>query len=295
MSKHFILAVVILITLTVNGCSSDSDTAKTYKLLRYSEGENSFGQFQLDYYGNSYYDETEYEINKSIDMEVCGESFTGEYLGKDRMSPFLNELHKYGVVNSIETYDHDYSAWAWVNPKSGEVVVYSSWYETERKREEIYSEQNLTEIANQLASQYIDLNEYELTVKKRSDTDDSDYIFYYNRSINNIDGAGRIVIFLTCDGHLLAFHNTMNTEWDHAVKLMGLEYYQQITNTLTSEEAVREINAVFDKTEISKWEIVGKSLILMDETKIAVCYTIQYQLIIEDVLYEDSVSILVIE
>ena len=222
MKKHLFLIGIVAIIILLSGCSTSKfGSGPSIKIVRFSARESKVDQFQLEHYGGSYFDETEYVAQNNLEIEICGESFVGEFLSKERRSPFMNELHRYGLVNTEETYDHKYSAWAWINPKSEEVVLYSSWYETERQRGKAYTESELTEIANQLASQYIDLNEYELTINRRDETETSDYIFYYDRSIGEINGAGRIVIFLTCDGHLLAFHNTMNSEWDNALTQMG--------------------------------------------------------------------------
>ena len=64
---------------------------------------------------------------------------------------------------------------------------------------------------------------------------------------------------------------------------------------MTSEKALKEIKAIFEKEGINDWEIIGKSLILVDKTNMAVCYTIQYQITIDGILYPEKLSILVLE
>lgn len=288
----FILILAGMVSL-FSGCSNIGSSS-AYRIEMMGSNEAISSMFDVDYY-DAYVD-CGIEPDEIIEFDFNGTHYWGKYSRDSYYFPYKNELFVYWFTDTADFSSKERLGWIEWNPVSEDIVQYSFLGIIDKEKTNCLPEDELQQIADSYAAQYIDINEFECTRAKRKAEDAfSDYFFDYRRSITGINLSERIFIVLSCEGEVVSLKKTTIPEWEEAINNRGAVYYSEVGEKLTSNTVLEEIQKVFDKEEITYWEIEGNAMFLLDEKNAALSYVINYQITIGKTSYNETARIIVSE
>ena len=145
-------------------------------------------------------------------------------------------------------------------------------------------------IAEDIASQYINVDEYKLDIEGISSSaaaaEPYEYVFLYQRYIDNIKCWDAVQLYVLSSGSVSMFCNYMTSEFQEYINAETEILYQEIKK-LDSDTVEREIIQETEKLSlypdsIEDIDVFDKELVLLPDQRLGIIYKVK-------TLYQDNV------
>ena len=264
--KRIIIELIICILL-LSACSVNIDgkaTSVAAYEINIAQDNIDYGHHADEYALWSSEKRTEHvrlDASKNVSVECNGKTINGEY--------------KYTIRELFTTYETDCyerdKDWFEVEASSGKLLsagTYSITSTGDKTEKECYT------IAADIASKYINIKEYDLTVSTDGKTI---YSFVFKRYVDGVETCAMFSVVITSAGEVVQISRRMNEEMSDALNA-NVEGINDIIRALCSDNAE---NAVKDKVrEIYKdaggysFEIKNRILVLLEDGSFGLVYVI---------------------
>lgn len=197
--------------------------------------------------------------SKTLDVEFDGNTYSGEYA--------------YSVFFEFDTYRTDFynmeQGWFEVNSSNNKItdIVFTNTSDGGS----ITAEECEAE-ALRIANQFIDVSKYEMTVK----TDEFFHSFSFEMKIAGLNTCARCYMLFSKSGELVEFSLSMTDEMEEILDSGNINAAERNVKWLTSEgaEFVLANKIRISNPNMDKYEIIDKTVILLENGEVAVAYTV---------------------
>ncbi len=244
--------------------------ASTFAVLNYYTGEilrievvgisdsGSSIKIENDYWSRGKFEEP--DIQKTNTISYKNEEFIGNY-----RSSMIRDWDNY--VSRFYNLDQTGNKWCTLNAKTGELLSYYNIAEINEATKElpVLSEVELKKIAIEHVKEFINPDEYSLSIKDLRPNGFDEFVFTFVKFKNNIETADRVVIYLNSRGGYTGFAKYMIGEFDNIDELK-LDW-EQINKSL--EVKIKEVYK--DREDYKGFELQKHTVSKLEDDSLVLC------------------------
>lgn len=270
-----VITMVVLLLTCAAGCEQEADyTALEIGIFDDADGGLHTSEFPIwDESQTNYHRDV--TANAKASVTFNGLSYSGDYQRSATKIPNLYVSHRYKGDKVF--FD--------VNGDTGELTLISFVYEPSETSS--LSQEQCRTIADSIADDYIDINDYRVGTSSQPIYSNFVYTFTYYREISGYKTADRLTVSIDGNGNVSSFGKSMLGSFD------GIEAV-----SVDDEKAKNTIDAKLESiyrgnTKRKSHSVKNVVLIMLDDSTYAFLYTIDNQFEDAELNYGSLVQILV--